>query len=149
MNRLSDARFTDQKPNVVHAVKTDQVLVDGVYLKPGQTTGWHKSPDADTTTEPFKAAPASGGGRRLAGRSECPGNPNAADLAAVNACADQAAECASHEPRIGRGTCLYLSVHRSRHASNEQCMLGAPRGGGRGKSTSGAGVLARPRVGVS
>ena len=47
MNLLSDARFTDQKPNVVHAVKTDQMLVDGVYLKPGQTTGWHKSPDAD------------------------------------------------------------------------------------------------------
>jgi quercetin dioxygenase-like cupin family protein len=46
-NLISDARYTDDKPNVLHAVKTDQLLVDGVYLKPGQKTGWHKHPDAD------------------------------------------------------------------------------------------------------
>ena len=47
MNLLNDARYSDDKPNVLHAVKTDQLLVDGVYLKPGQKTGWHKHPDAD------------------------------------------------------------------------------------------------------
>ena len=47
VNLLNDARYTDERPTVLHAVKTDQLLVDGVYLKPGQTTGWHKHPDAD------------------------------------------------------------------------------------------------------
>lgn len=47
VNLISDARFSDDKPNVLHAVKTDQLLVDGVYLKPGQGTGWHKQPEAD------------------------------------------------------------------------------------------------------
>jgi quercetin dioxygenase-like cupin family protein len=47
VNLLADARFTDDKPNTLHAVKTDQLLVDGVYLKPGQKSGWHKHPDAD------------------------------------------------------------------------------------------------------
>ena len=47
VNLIADARYTDDKPNVLHAVKTDQLLVDGVYLKPGQRTGWHKHPDAD------------------------------------------------------------------------------------------------------
>lgn len=47
VNLISDARFSDDKPNVLHAVKTDQLLVDGVYLKPAQKTGWHKLPDAD------------------------------------------------------------------------------------------------------
>lgn len=47
VNLITDARYSDDKPNVLHAVKTDQLLVDGVYLKPGQTTGWHKHPDAD------------------------------------------------------------------------------------------------------
>ena len=47
VNLISDARFTDDKANVLHAVKTDQLLVDGVYLKPGQKLGWHKHPDAD------------------------------------------------------------------------------------------------------
>jgi len=47
VNLISDARFTDDKPNTLHAVKTDQLLVDGVYLKPGQRTGWRKSADAD------------------------------------------------------------------------------------------------------
>jgi len=47
VNLISDARFTDDKPNVLHAVKTDQLLVDGVYLKPGQRTGWRKIADAD------------------------------------------------------------------------------------------------------
>jgi len=47
VNLLADARFSDDKPNTLHAVKTDQLLVDGVYLKPGQKTGWHKHPDAD------------------------------------------------------------------------------------------------------
>lgn len=47
VNLISDARFSDDKPNVLHAVKTDQLLVDGVYLKPGQATGWHKQPEAD------------------------------------------------------------------------------------------------------
>jgi quercetin dioxygenase-like cupin family protein len=47
VNLIKDARYTDDKPNVMHAVKTDQLLVDGVYLKPSQKTGWHKSPDAD------------------------------------------------------------------------------------------------------
>jgi quercetin dioxygenase-like cupin family protein len=47
VNLITDARFTDGKPNVLHAVKTDQLLVDGVYLKPQQKTGWHQHPDAD------------------------------------------------------------------------------------------------------
>ena len=47
VNLITDARFTDDKPNTLHAVKTDQLLVDGLYLKPGQRTGWHKQPDAD------------------------------------------------------------------------------------------------------
>jgi oxalate decarboxylase/phosphoglucose isomerase-like protein (cupin superfamily) len=47
VNLITDARYSDDKPNVLHAVKTDQLLVDGVYLKPGQKTGWHKHPDAD------------------------------------------------------------------------------------------------------
>lgn len=47
VNLISDARFSDDRPNVLHAVKTDQLLVDGVYLKPAQKTGWHKHPDAD------------------------------------------------------------------------------------------------------
>jgi quercetin dioxygenase-like cupin family protein len=47
VNLLTDARYTDDKPNVLHAVKTDQLLVDGVYLKALQKTGWHKHPDAD------------------------------------------------------------------------------------------------------
>ena len=47
VNLISDARYSDDKPNVLHAVKTDQLLVDGVYLKAGQKTGWKKNPDAD------------------------------------------------------------------------------------------------------
>ena len=47
VNLIADARYTDDRPNVQHAVKTDQLLVDGVYLKPAQKTGWHKHPDAD------------------------------------------------------------------------------------------------------
>ncbi|HWE26150.1 MAG TPA: hypothetical protein VG496_19595 [Myxococcales bacterium] len=47
VNLISDARFSDDKPNVLHAVKTDQLLVDAVYLKPGQRTGWRKIADAD------------------------------------------------------------------------------------------------------
>lgn len=47
LNLITDARFTDDKPNTLHVVKTDQLLIDGLYLKPGQRTGWHKQPDAD------------------------------------------------------------------------------------------------------
>jgi len=47
VNLISDARFTDDKPHILHAVKTDQLLVDGLYLKPGQRTGWRKIADAD------------------------------------------------------------------------------------------------------
>ena len=47
VNLISDARYSDDKANVLHAVKTDQLLVDGVYLKAGQKTGWKKHPDAD------------------------------------------------------------------------------------------------------
>ncbi len=47
VNLISDARYTDDQPTVLHAVKTDQLLVDGVYLKPMQKTGWRKHPDAD------------------------------------------------------------------------------------------------------
>jgi quercetin dioxygenase-like cupin family protein len=47
LNLISDARFTEEKPNVVHAVKTDQLLVDAVYLKPGQRTGFRKQVDGD------------------------------------------------------------------------------------------------------
>src|SRR5207253_1372368 len=46
VNLISDARFSDDKPNVLHAVKTDQLLIDAVYLKPGQSTGWKKMADA-------------------------------------------------------------------------------------------------------
>ena len=47
VNLISDARYTDDRPNVQHAVKTDQLLVSGVYLKGMQRTGWQKHPDAD------------------------------------------------------------------------------------------------------
>jgi quercetin dioxygenase-like cupin family protein len=47
VNLITDARYSDDKANTLHAVKTDQLLIDGVYLKGGQTTGWSKSPDAD------------------------------------------------------------------------------------------------------
>lgn len=47
VNLIADAQYTDDKPNVLHAVKTDQLLIDGVYLKAAQKTGWHKHPDAD------------------------------------------------------------------------------------------------------
>ena len=47
VNLISDARFSDEAPTVLHAVKTDQLLVDGLYLKPGQRLGWHKVADAD------------------------------------------------------------------------------------------------------
>jgi quercetin dioxygenase-like cupin family protein len=47
VNLLADSRFSDDKPNTLHAVKTDQLLVDGVYLKPGQKTGWKKHPGSD------------------------------------------------------------------------------------------------------
>ena len=47
VNLISDARFADDQPGVLHAVKTDQLLVDGVYLKAGQKLGWKKQPDAD------------------------------------------------------------------------------------------------------
>ncbi len=39
VNLISDARFSDDKPNTLHVVKTDQLLVDAVYLKPGQEKG--------------------------------------------------------------------------------------------------------------
>jgi quercetin dioxygenase-like cupin family protein len=47
VNLISDARYSDDGPTVLHAVKTDQILVDGVYLKPGQRMGWRKVPDGD------------------------------------------------------------------------------------------------------
>lgn len=47
VNLISDARYSDDKPNTMHAVKTDQLMIDGLYLKPSQGTGWTKSPDAD------------------------------------------------------------------------------------------------------
>src|SRR5437868_5310233 len=47
VNLLTDARYTDDKPTILHALKTDQLLVDGLYLKAGQKSGWHKHPDAD------------------------------------------------------------------------------------------------------
>jgi len=42
VNLISDARFSDEAPTTLHALKTDQLLVDGLYLKPGQRLGWHK-----------------------------------------------------------------------------------------------------------
>jgi quercetin dioxygenase-like cupin family protein len=47
VNLISDARFSDDKANVLHAVKTDQLLVDGIYLRPGQRMGYRKNPDTD------------------------------------------------------------------------------------------------------
>jgi quercetin dioxygenase-like cupin family protein len=47
VNLISDARFTQEKANVIHAVKTDQLLVDGMYLTPGQRLGFTKQLDAD------------------------------------------------------------------------------------------------------
>jgi quercetin dioxygenase-like cupin family protein len=47
VNLITDARYADDKPSVVHAVKTDQLLVEGIYQKAGQKTGWRKHPDAD------------------------------------------------------------------------------------------------------
>lgn len=47
VNLIAEPRFSDDKPNTMHAVKTDQLVVEGLYLKGGQSTGWSKSPDAD------------------------------------------------------------------------------------------------------
>jgi quercetin dioxygenase-like cupin family protein len=47
VNLIADARFSDDKATALHAIKTDQLLVDGLYFKAGQSTGWSKSPDAD------------------------------------------------------------------------------------------------------
>jgi quercetin dioxygenase-like cupin family protein len=47
VNLISDARFSDDRPNTLHVVKTDQLLIDALYLKPGQRTGWRKIADAD------------------------------------------------------------------------------------------------------
>ena len=47
MNLLTDARYSDDRPVALHVVKTDQLLIDGLYLKALQKTGWHKHPDAD------------------------------------------------------------------------------------------------------
>jgi oxalate decarboxylase/phosphoglucose isomerase-like protein (cupin superfamily) len=47
VNLISDARYTDDRPNTLHAVKTDQLLVEGIYQKAAQKTGWRKHPDAD------------------------------------------------------------------------------------------------------
>ena len=33
VNLISDARYSDDKPNVLHAVKTDQLLVDGDHVR--------------------------------------------------------------------------------------------------------------------
>ncbi len=68
VNLIADARYTDDKPNTLHAVKTDQLLVDGVYLKPQQKTGWHKHPDAD------KAYVCVQGGGELVLETEAAGN---------------------------------------------------------------------------
>lgn len=47
LNLIADARYTDDRAEITHAVKTDQLSVDGVYLKPNQRTGWTKNPDGD------------------------------------------------------------------------------------------------------
>ena len=47
VNLITDARFSAEKATVLQAVKTDQLIVDGLYLGPGQGTGWGKLPDAD------------------------------------------------------------------------------------------------------
>ena len=47
VNLISDARFSDDRPNTLHVVKTDQLLIDALYLKPGQRTGWRKIADGD------------------------------------------------------------------------------------------------------
>jgi len=47
VNLIADARYSDDKPSRLHAVKTDQLLVEGVYMKPAQKTGWHKHPETD------------------------------------------------------------------------------------------------------
>ena len=47
VNLINDARYTDDRAEVLHAVKTDQLTVDGVYLKANQSTGWSKNPDGD------------------------------------------------------------------------------------------------------
>jgi hypothetical protein len=47
VNLISDARFSDDRPNTLHVVKTDQLLIDALYLRPGQRTGWRKIADAD------------------------------------------------------------------------------------------------------
>ena len=47
VNLITDARYADDKPVAVHAVKTDQLLIEGMYLKAAQRTGWRKHPDSD------------------------------------------------------------------------------------------------------
>ena len=47
VNLISDARYSDDQANALHAIKTDQLVIDGLYLKGGQNTPWGKSPDSD------------------------------------------------------------------------------------------------------
>ena len=47
LNLITDARYTDDRAEIMHAVKTDQLAVDGVFLKANQSTGWTKNPDGD------------------------------------------------------------------------------------------------------
>lgn len=47
VNLIADARYADDKPQTLHVVKTDQLLIEGMYLKREQKTGWRKHPDAD------------------------------------------------------------------------------------------------------
>jgi quercetin dioxygenase-like cupin family protein len=47
LNVIENPRFEGDKATKIQVVKTTQVNVDGLFLKPGQTHGPHRLPDRD------------------------------------------------------------------------------------------------------
>lgn len=47
LNVIENARFESDKATKVQVVKSDQLNIDALYLKPGQTHGPYRLPDRD------------------------------------------------------------------------------------------------------
>jgi quercetin dioxygenase-like cupin family protein len=47
LNIIENPRFEGDKSTKIQVVKTTQIGVDGLFLKPGQTHGPHRLPDRD------------------------------------------------------------------------------------------------------
>jgi quercetin dioxygenase-like cupin family protein len=47
LNVIDNPRFEGDKATKIQVVKTDQLNVDALFLKPGQTHGPHRLPDRD------------------------------------------------------------------------------------------------------